>query len=89
MSTTDGGHAAGLVIYTRHDCSLCEQMEAGVLRVAGPGVPVSLVEIDGDPELVRRFGADIPVLCLDDEVVCKHFLDAERLKSALGARRQR
>lgn len=88
MSTTDG-HAAGLVIYTRRDCSLCEQMEAGVLRFVGPGMHVSLVEIDGDPELVRRFGADIPVLCLDDEVVCQHFLDAERLKSALGARRPR
>jgi hypothetical protein len=78
---------AGLVIYTRRDCSLCEQMEAGVRRVAGPGARVAMVEIDDDPALVRRFGADIPVLCLDDEVICKHFLDAERLMSALGAAR--
>jgi hypothetical protein len=73
-----------LVIYTRRDCSLCEQMETGVRRVAGAGVAVAMVEIDDDPALLRRFGADVPVLCLDGEVVCKHFLDAQRLLAALN-----
>lgn len=78
------GELAGLVIYTRRDCSLCEQMEAGVRRTAGADVPLVIVEIDDDPALVRRFGAGVPVLCLDGEVVCKHFLDAGRLTAALG-----
>jgi hypothetical protein len=82
MSASD--EPGGLVIYTRRDCSLCEQMEAGVRRAAGAEVPLKMVEIDDDPALVRRFGADVPVLCLDDEVVCKHFLDAARLMAALG-----
>ena len=73
----------GLVIYSRRDCSLCEQMEAAVREVAGPGVAVTLVDIDDVPALVERFGRDIPVLCLDGEVVCKHVLDAERLRSVL------
>jgi hypothetical protein len=73
-----------LVIYTRRDCSLCEQMDAGVRRVAGAGMPVAMVEIDDDPALLHRFGADVPVLCLDGEVVCKHFLDAQRLLAALN-----
>lgn len=76
--------STGLVIYTRRDCSLCEQMEAGVRRAAGDDVPLVMVEIDDDPTLVRRFGADVPVLCLDGEVVCKHFLDPGRLMAALG-----
>ena len=75
----------GLVIYTRRDCSLCEQMEAAVRELAGPGARINLVDIDDVPALVERFGRDVPVLCVDGEVVCKHFLDAERLKSALGA----
>jgi hypothetical protein len=47
-------------------------------------MPVAMVEIDDDPALLRRFGADVPVLCLDGEVVCKHFLDAQRLLAALN-----
>jgi hypothetical protein len=75
----------GLVIYSRRDCGLCEQMEAAVREVAGPGARISLVDIDDVPALVERFGRDVPVLCLDGEVVCKHFLDAARLRSALDA----
>lgn len=80
-----GASSPGLVIYTRRDCSLCDQMAAGVQRVAGPGRQVTLVEIDDDAELVRRFGSDVPVLCLDGEVICKHFLQTERLAAALDA----
>jgi glutaredoxin len=75
----------GLVIYSRRDCGLCERMEAAVREVAGPGARISLVDIDDVPALAERFGRDVPVLCLDGEVVCKHFLDAARLRSALDA----
>ena len=71
----------GLVIYTRRDCSLCEQMEAAVRATLGPAAGVALVEIDDDPQLVARFGRDVPVLCLDEEVICKHFLDPARLQA--------
>jgi hypothetical protein len=77
---------SGLVIYTRRDCSLCDKMAAAARAVAGPQVAISLVEIDDQPGLLQRFGADVPVLCLDGEVVCKHFLDAGRLEAALRAR---
>lgn len=76
--------AAGLVIYTRRDCSLCEQMEAAVREIAGAGAEIALVDIDDSPALVARFGRDVPVLCLDGEVVCKHLLDPQRLQAALG-----
>jgi hypothetical protein len=75
----------GLVIYSRRDCGLCEQMEAAVRQVVGSDARITLVDIDDVPALVERFGRDVPVLCLDGEVVCKHFLDAERLRSALDA----
>jgi hypothetical protein len=60
-------------------------MERSVRAITGDRVPVAMVEIDDDPDLCRRFGADVPVLCLGDEVLCKHFLDAERLRAALAA----
>jgi hypothetical protein len=75
-----------LVIYTRRDCSLCEQMEAAVRAVAGPAARVTMVEIDDDAALLGRFGRDVPVLSLDGEVLCKHFLDAGRLRDAIQSR---
>lgn len=74
-----------LVIYTRRDCSLCERMEAGVRELIGPDTGVIMVEIDDDPALLARFGPDVPVLCVGDEVVCKHFLDAGRLRAAFSS----
>jgi hypothetical protein len=74
-----------IVIYTRRDCSLCERMASGAREIAGPAARIALVEIDDDPELVLRFGRDIPVLSLGGEVLCKHFLDADRLAAALAA----
>lgn len=79
------GIEAGLVIYTRRDCSLCERMENELRRVAGPQRPVRMVAIDDAPDLLELYGQDVPVLCMDGEFVCKHFLDAARLRAVLDA----
>jgi hypothetical protein len=55
-----------------------------VRRIAGPALDVSYCDVDSDAGLARRYGPDVPVLCLDGEVVCRHFLDEERLAAALG-----
>lgn len=75
----------GLVLYGRRDCSLCDEMEAAIRNLAGPAIRLEVVEIDDVPDLLHRFGADVPVLCLDGEVLCRHFLDAARLTAALSA----
>jgi hypothetical protein len=41
------------------------------------------VDVDADPELTRRFGLHVPVLLLDEIVVCRHRLDADELKRLL------
>jgi len=50
---------------------------------AMPLPPIELVDVDGDPTLVRRHGLDVPVLLLDGVVVCRHRLDAGELKRLL------
>jgi hypothetical protein len=45
--------------------------------------PVSIVDVDADPELVRRYGLNVPVLLLDGTVVCKHRLDVDELRRLL------
>lgn len=41
--------------------------------------PVELLDVDSDPLLQRRHGLHVPVLLLDDTVVCRHRLDAGEL----------
>ncbi len=69
----------------RQDCELCDEMVAELdalgRRMALP--PISIVDVDGDPELVRRYGLHVPVLLLDGTVVCRYRLDAEELQRLL------
>ena len=57
-----------ITLYTRVGCHLCEEAER-VLReeqaVAGFGL--ELVDIDRDPELVRRYGVRVPVVAVDGQ----------------------
>lgn len=69
-------------VYGRADCSLCERMLDELVELLGPqaAAGVQVVDIEGQPELERRYGARIPVLTADDEFVCAYRLDVERVK---------
>jgi len=41
--------------------------------------PLEIVAVDSDPRLLRCHGDDVPVLLLDDTVVCRHRFDAFEL----------
>jgi len=45
--------------------------------------PVDIVDVDSDPELLRRHGVHVPVLLLDGTVVCRHRLDPDELRRLL------
>jgi predicted thioredoxin/glutaredoxin len=70
-----------LTVVHRQDCDLCDEMVADLAalsrKIRLP--PVTVVDVDGDPDLNRRYGLNVPVLLLDGTVVCKHRLDAEEL----------
>lgn len=55
-----------VTLYTRAGCHLCEQAEA-TLRDAQEHVRfgLSLVDVDSDPELTRRYGVRVPVVAVD------------------------
>ena len=76
---------AALTLLTRPECGLCEQMLADLRtlgqRVSLPGL--SVVDVDSDAELQRRYGMKIPVLLLDSVPVCAHRLDAAELQRLL------
>jgi predicted thioredoxin/glutaredoxin len=80
--------AVRLTVVHRRDCELCEEMlrELAILarRLALP--PIDSVDVDGDAELRRRHGLDVPVLLLDGSVVCRHRLDGSELTRLLRGR---
>jgi hypothetical protein len=45
--------------------------------------PIEVVDVDSDPDLVRRYGLNVPVLLLDGTVVCRHRLDVIELQRLL------
>jgi len=42
------------------------------------------VDIDRDVELIRRYDALVPVLCLDKTEICHYFFDESALVAALA-----
>ena len=77
-----------LTIVHREDCELCEQMIAQLAALGRREVlpPVEVVDVDGDPDLQRRHGLNVPVLLLNGAVVCRERLDATELLRILRPR---
>jgi hypothetical protein len=73
--------AARLTLVERHDCELCETMahELAVLARRELLPPLERLDVDSDPQLLRRHGLDVPVLLLDGLVVCRHRLEPQEL----------
>ncbi len=70
-----------LTLYTKAECFLCEEM-AAVVAAVGAEVPlqVTAVDIAGDPELLRCFGHEVPVLFVDGRKAFKYRVTAGSLK---------
>jgi hypothetical protein len=52
---------ADLLLYTRQGCCLCEGLAEKLLALLPPP-HLRLIDVDGDPDLQRRFGLEVPVL---------------------------
>ena len=76
---------AELILYYREGCHLCEAMLQALrglqLRL---GYELQLVDVDRNPELLRRHDEWVPVLYLGEREVCHYYLDEPVLLKALG-----
>ena len=76
-----------VTLYTRPGCHLCDDARAVVAAVcADLGESFTEVDIDGDPELTRRYGEEIPVTLVDGVQHDYWRVDADRLRRALRGR---
>jgi hypothetical protein len=88
LSPDSAAARVGLTLLTRADCGLCEEMlrELAALRLRHELPPLTLLDVDSERELQRRWGLKIPVLLLDEIPVCNARLDEPALLRALRDR---
>ncbi len=69
-------------LYTRSGCHLCEVAHELLLRYA---IPVTVVDIDRDPELQMRYNECVPVVWIDDRERFRGHVDERLLQRILRA----
>jgi hypothetical protein len=62
-------------------------MLAALQAQLGTGIPVTVVEVDGDPALEARYGRDVPVLMFGQAEVCRHRHEAEKVAAFIARSR--
>jgi thiol-disulfide isomerase/thioredoxin len=80
-----------LTIYSKPGCHLCDEMKSLVHRVVAQhsNEPIAVDEIDisSDPDLLDRYGLEIPVLLIDGKKAAKYRVSEEALRRMIDARR--
>lgn len=73
-------------LMTRKGCHLCDDVKEVLLRLR-PAHPFELIEtdIDRDPDLVARYGLEVPVVLVDGQKVAKFRLDEGQFLRRLQA----
>lgn len=73
-----------VTLYTRDDCSLCEEMK-GVVREVAAEIPLEVeeVDVDRDPDLREKLGSEVPVLFINGRKAFKYRVAARELKRKL------
>ena len=74
-----------VTVYTRPGCHLCQEALAVVAKVcADLGEEYDEVSIDGDADLTRSFGEEVPVTFVDGKQHDFWRVSEDRLRTALG-----
>ena len=79
-----------ITIFSRHGCHLCEVAEATLRDLKEElDFEIEVNFIDGDVELEKLYGNEVPVIHIDGEHHDFYRVDPERFKSSLEKHRQR
>ena len=74
-----------VTLYTKPGCHLCEEAKREIERAGCAGLyTFEEVNILTDPELLRRYGYDIPVLLIDGTHAFRHRLTAEEFRRKIA-----
>ncbi len=74
-----------LTLYSRPDCSLCDDMETTIKKFS---VDLRIVDISNNATLETQYGQEIPVLFVDGRKIAKYRISEQELQEVLTAPRQ-
>jgi len=75
-----------LQLMSRQGCCLCEDAEHIIADFVAQGCcTLNVVDVDRDPALAMRYGMDVPVILLNDEVRCMHRISHKDIETLLEA----
>ena len=76
-----------VVLYTRAGCHLCDEVKATLARLEQRGgFTWKEVDVDSDPELLRQFTEEVPVVFIDGKKAFKYRMDERDFLRRLQAR---
>lgn len=74
-----------LTLYSRKDCQLCDAFEFELAELMQTRkLNVEKVDVDSLPDLQALYGNDVPVLALNEKIICQHFFDQDKIIKALS-----
>lgn len=77
-----------LTLLTREGCALCEEFAEELADVGArvPLPPLETLDVDSDPEMLRRYGHKVPVLLWDGVAVAVTRLDPAEIERLFRSR---
>jgi len=75
---------AQVIIYSRPGCHLCDEAKSAMAAARCPDeYTLAEINIESDPELLRRYQYDIPVVTIDGVEAFRHRLTAQDFRQRL------
>ncbi len=76
---------AQVVIFSRPGCHLCDEAKLTIERAQCPDkYTLEEINIESDPDLLRRYQYDIPVITINGVEAFRHRLTAEAFRERLA-----
>ncbi len=80
---------AAVTLYTRVGCHLCDVVKDVLDQVrAERPFDLTTIDVDTDPELVRLYGEEVPVVAIDGRKAFKYRVDPAALRERLDRAEQ-
>ena len=78
------------ILYSRSYCHLCDDMLAALRQLSGEALPIEVVDVDLDADLVERYDELVPVLMgMEDgyapRQLCNYFLNENNVRAFLAS----